>query len=132
PAGIETALRSHPGVREAVTATKRSPGGEVRLAAYCTAEGQLQQDQLRAHLAEWLPEFMLPAAIVIVEELPRTPSGKIDKRALPDPGLAKAQSAGYIAPRSPVEEAVAGIWAQVLGLPQIGVEEDFFALGGHS
>ena len=75
---------------------------------------------------------MLPGAIVIVDELPRTPSGKIDKLLLPDPDLAGTQSTEYIAPRTPLEEAVAAIWAQVLGVPQVGVEDDFFALGGHS
>jgi amino acid adenylation domain-containing protein len=132
PAEIETALRSHPNVQEAATATMEAPGGDLRLVAYCTVDGEPDQSVLRAHLAEWLPEFMLPAAIVMVEELPRTPSGKIDKRALPEPELAQAQRAGYIAPRTPAEEAVAVIWARVLGLPRVGVEEDFFALGGHS
>jgi acyl carrier protein len=69
---------------------------------------------------------------VIVDALPRTPSGKIDKRALPEPDLKETQSAEYAAPRTPVEEAVAGIWAEVLGLSHVGVEDDFFALGGHS
>jgi acyl carrier protein len=75
---------------------------------------------------------MLPGAIVIVEALPRTPSGKIDKRALPEPAVEQTQSAEYVAPRTPVEEAVAGIWAEVLGLSEFGVQDDFFTLGGHS
>ncbi len=133
PAEVETALRSHAQVREAVTVTQASSSGELRLVAYCTLDGApLGEEQLRAHLAEWLPEFMLPGAIVVVAELPRTPSGKIDKLALPDPDVASAQSAEYVAPRTPLEEAVAAIWAQVLGVEQIGVEDDFFALGGHS
>ncbi|MBA3806782.1 MAG: amino acid adenylation domain-containing protein [Solirubrobacterales bacterium] len=132
PAEIEAALRSHSQVREAVTVTQASATGDLRLLAYCTTDGALEPDQLRAHLAGWLPEFMLPAAIVIVAEMPRTPSGKIDKLTLPDPDLASTPSAAYIAPRTPLEEAVAAIWAQVLGLPQVGVEDDFFALGGHS
>jgi amino acid adenylation domain-containing protein len=132
PTEVETALRSHPEVREAITVAQASAGGDMRLAAYCTVDGALDQTQLRGHLAEWLPEFMLPGAIVIVDELPRTPSGKIDKLLLPDPDLVDTQSSEYIAPRTPLEEAVAAIWAQVLGVPQVGVEEDFFALGGHS
>jgi amino acid adenylation domain-containing protein len=132
PAEIETALRSHPQVREAVVATQTSAGGEPRLVAYCTIDGALDQDRLRTHLADWLPEFMLPRAIAIVDEMPRTPSGKIDKLALPDPDLTGAQSTEYVAPRTPMEEAVAAIWAQVLGVAQVGVEDDFFALGGHS
>jgi amino acid adenylation domain-containing protein len=132
PAEVETALRSHTQVREATTVTQASAAGDLRLVAYCTVEGGLEEDRLRAHLADWLPEFMMPGAIVIVEELPRTPSGKIDKLALPDPDLVGAQSAEYVAPRTPLEETVAAIWAQVLGVAQVGVEEDFFALGGHS
>lgn len=132
PAEVESALRSHPLVREAVTVTQTGAGGDVRLLAYCTLDGAVEQDRLLAHLSDWLPEFMMPSAIVVVEEMPRTPSGKIDKLLLPDPDLAGAQSAEYVAPRTPLEEAVAAIWAQVLGLPQVGVEDDFFALGGHS
>lgn len=132
PAEIETALRSHPQVREAVTTTQTSAGAEPRLIAYCTVDGVLDEDRLRAHLAGWLPEFMLPGAIVIVDEMPRTPSGKIDRLALPDPDVAGAQGSEYLAPRTPLEEAVAAIWAQVLCVPRVGVQEDFFALGGHS
>jgi amino acid adenylation domain-containing protein len=132
PAEVETALRSHPEVREAVTTTQASSTGELRLLAYCTVEGALDEERLRAHLADWLPEFMLPSAIVIVDELPRTPSGKIDKLLLPEPDLAGTQSSEYIAPRTPLEESLAAIWAEVLGVPQVGVEDDFFALGGHS
>jgi amino acid adenylation domain-containing protein len=132
PTEIETALRSHPQVREAVAVTQTSATGDLRLVAYCTVDGALDGDELRVHLADWLPEFMMPGAIVIVEEFPRTPSGKIDRLALPDPDLAGAQSTEYVAPRTPLEEAVAAIWAQVLGVPQVGVEDDFFALGGHS
>jgi len=132
PAEIETALRSHPQVREAVVTVHASGGGELRLVAYCTLDGALGEERLRAHLAEWLPEFMVPAAVVVLAEMPRTPSGKIDRLALPDPDLGGAQSTAYVAPRTPVEEAVAAIWEQVLGVQRVGVEDDFFALGGHS
>jgi amino acid adenylation domain-containing protein len=132
PAEVETALRSHAGVREAVAVAHTSAAGAVGLVAYCTVDGELDRERLRAHLADWLPEYMLPGAIVIVEEIPRTPSGKIDKRLLPDPDLAGAQRSEYVAPRTPLEEAVAAIWAHVLGVAQVGVEDDFFALGGHS
>jgi acyl carrier protein len=132
PAEVETALRSHPQVQEAVTTTRASSNGEAQLLAYCTVDGALDQELLRVHLADWLPEFMLPSAIVIVDELPRTPSGKIDKLLLPEPDLAGTQSTEYIAPRTPVEESLAAIWAQVLGVQRVGVEDDFFALGGHS
>jgi amino acid adenylation domain-containing protein len=132
PAEVESALRTHPQVQDAVTVTQAGPGGDLRLIAYCTVDGPVEQDQLLVHLSDWLPEFMMPSAIVTVAEMPRTPSGKIDKLQLPDPDLAGAPSAEYLAPRTPLEEAVAAIWAQVLGLAQVGVEDDFFALGGHS
>jgi SAM-dependent methyltransferase/acyl carrier protein len=90
--------------------------------------------ELRAHLAERLPEPMVPAALVAVEALPRTPGGKVDLRALPAPdGERPALEDVYVAPRTAVEEVLAGIWAEVLGLEQVGVEDDFFTeLGGHS
>jgi amino acid adenylation domain-containing protein len=132
PAEVDSALRRHAGVREAITIAHAAPGGETRLIAYCAIGDGVAEEGLRGHLAEWLPEYMLPAAIVVVEELPRTPSGKVDRLALPDPDLVSADGADYVAPRTPLEEAVAAIWAQVLGVPRVGVEDDFFALGGHS
>ncbi len=132
PAEVEGTLRSHAAVREVFATAQPSATGELRLVAYCTLDGTADQVQLRAHLADWLPEFMLPGAIVIVDEMPRTPSGKIDRAALPDPDLAGAQNNEHVAPRTPLEEAVAVIWSEVLGVEQLSVEEDFFALGGHS
>jgi amino acid adenylation domain-containing protein len=132
PAEVETALRSHPAVREAVAVVQLGDTVEPRLVAYCTVEGLVDTERLRAHLAEWLPEYMMPSAIVALAELPRTPSGKIDRQALPDPDLTAAQSSEYVEPRTPLEQAVAEIWAQVLGVPKVGIEDDFFALGGHS
>jgi amino acid adenylation domain-containing protein len=132
PAEVDSALRRHAGVREAVTVAHVVTDGDMRLVAYCTIEQGVDEAGLRGHLAEWLPEYMLPGAIVVVGELPRTPSGKIDRLALPDPDLVVADDAEYVAPRTPLEEAVAAIWAQVLGMPRVGVEDDFFALGGHS
>jgi amino acid adenylation domain-containing protein len=132
PAEVDTALRRHTGVREAITVAHVADGGEMRLVAYCTIEEGVEKAGLQTHLAEWLPEYMLPGAIVVVEEIPRTPSGKIDRLALPDPDLAGADGADYVAPRAPLEEAIAAIWAQVLGVPRVSVEDDFFVLGGHS
>ncbi|MBV9775234.1 MAG: amino acid adenylation domain-containing protein, partial [Gemmatimonadetes bacterium] len=85
---------------------------------------------LRAHLRERLPEHMVPGTVVVLDALPLTPAGKVDRRALPSPDA--AAGGAYVAPRTPVEEALAGIWAEVLGRERVGVEEDFFALGGHS
>ena len=132
PAEVDEALRAHGQVRDCITVAHETAGGELRLVAYCAIDGTLDQEELRLHLAGWLPEFMLPSAIAIIDQLPRTPSGKIDKQGLPDPeSLAPAQAA-YVAPRTPLEETIAGIWAQVLGVSPVGVDDDFFALGGHS
>jgi amino acid adenylation domain-containing protein len=132
PAEIEAALRSHPQVREAVALTYPAAAGEQRLVAYCTVDGAVDQEALRVHIAGWLPEYMLPAAIAILDGLPRTPSGKVDRLSLPDPDTLAHEETEYVAPRTPLEEAVAEIWSQALGLPRIGVEDDFFSLGGHS
>ena len=108
--------------------------GEQRLVAYVVTAHAASADELRRHLADWVPEFMIPSSFVVLDSLPRTASGKVDRLALPAPEsvLDAAGSAGYVAPRTPVEEAVAAIWANVLGLERVGVEDDFFALGGHS
>jgi len=89
--------------------------------------------ELRARLAATLPEVMVPALFVPLPELPRTPNGKLDRRALPDPGRARADRLqGYVAPRTPTEERLAALWADLLGLDRVGVHDDFFELGGHS
>jgi acyl carrier protein len=130
PAELEVALRRHPAVTDAVVVVREETPGDPRLVAYCAVDGAPTMDELRRHLADWVPEFMLPSAIVTLDTLPRTPSGKVDRLALPDP--AQAVESEYVAPHSPLEETVAAIWADVLGVEKVGVEDDFFALGGHS
>ena len=134
PAEIESALRSHASVLEAVVVATADQRGEQRLAAYVVTSQPVTNEDLRRDLADWVPDFMIPASFVVLDSLPRTASGKVDRLALPAPDsvAAAAASVAYIAPRTPVEEAVAAIWADVLGLEQVGVEDDFFALGGHS
>jgi amino acid adenylation domain-containing protein len=134
PAEIEAALRAHAEVEEAVVVASEDGRGEHRLVAYVVAAKDLSTETLRRHLADSVPEFMIPSAFVSLASLPRTASGKVDRLSLPAPENV-AQTAGgpaYVAPRTPVEEAVAAIWADVLGLEQVGVDDDFFALGGHS
>jgi len=88
---------------------------------------------LRSHLRDRLPEYMVPAAFVVLNRMPQTPSGKIDRRALPAPESIREISARvYVAPRNTVEQTLADIWAEILNLDQIGVNENFFDLGGHS
>src|SRR6185369_11581114 len=89
--------------------------------------------ELREYLRTRLPDFMLPSAFITLDRLPLTPSGKLDRRALPQLDSARPElGSHYVPPRTPVEEAVTAIWAEVLGLERAGVQDDFFALGGHS
>jgi amino acid adenylation domain-containing protein len=131
PAEVEAALRGFVGVREAAVVAREDGGGDKRLVAYVVGSGSVDAEQLRTQLAGWVPEFMVPSAFVALDELPRTPSGKVDRLALPEPQAAAAR-AETVAPRTPMEERVAQIWAEVLGLEQVSVTDDFFALGGHS
>jgi acyl carrier protein len=133
PAEVEAALRTHPLVAEAVVVPWTGATGDVRLVAYCAADGALVEDDLRRHLAELVPDFMLPSVIAVLPNLPTTPSGKVDRQALPDPEtLDHPTAADYAAPSTPMEETLAEIWTHVLGVERVGRDDDFFALGGHS
>ncbi|WP_420128652.1 amino acid adenylation domain-containing protein, partial [Longimicrobium sp.] len=129
PGEIEAVLRRHAGVREAQVIVREDPSGEPRLVAYVA--GGAQAEELREHLRKSVPEYMVPAAVVVLEQLPLTPNGKLDRGALPAPELAAGET-GYVAPRRPLEAALAEIWAQVLERARVGVNENFFDLGGHS
>ena len=134
---IEAALSQHQQVREAVVVAQETMGGggQQRLVAYVVAEdgGELQTSEMRQHLAEKLPEHMIPSVFVELAELPLTPNGKVDRRALPAPDASRlTQENAYVAPRTPIEELTASIWQQVLGLEQVGIHDNFFELGGHS
>ncbi|HEX2092471.1 MAG TPA: amino acid adenylation domain-containing protein, partial [Longimicrobiaceae bacterium] len=130
PGEIEAALVAHPSVREAVAVAREDAPGQKRLVGYVVPEAAVSIAELRAHLRAGLPEYMVPAALVILEALPLTAHGKVDRRALPAPEGSSGE--GYLAPRSPTEEILAGIWSEVLGAERVGATEDFFALGGHS
>ncbi|MDQ6818322.1 MAG: amino acid adenylation domain-containing protein [Actinomycetota bacterium] len=133
PAEVETILRRDPRVAEAVVLAPQGPAGERRLVAYYTGHDEASQNDLRAQLAEQLPEFMIPSAIIKLDAMPRTASGKIDRRSLPDPdSVAAAPSTAYAAPSSPTEIAIAAIFAHTLGVQRVGRDDDFFELGGHS
>jgi natural product biosynthesis luciferase-like monooxygenase protein/amino acid adenylation domain-containing protein len=130
---VEAALRTHPAVRDAlVLARDDAPGGR-RLVAYVTpSDGALPAEaELRGHLSALLPEYMVPAAVVALDAFPVTPNGKVDRRALPAPQYAGDEGA-YVAPRTPLERVLAGMWSELLGVARVGMDDDFFALGGHS
>ncbi|HSU82742.1 MAG TPA: amino acid adenylation domain-containing protein, partial [Thermoanaerobaculia bacterium] len=130
---IEAALAWHGLVREAAVLATPDPLSGNRLVAYVETGGDLSETALRAHLKESLPGYMIPSSFVLLRELPRTPNGKLDRRALAALPLATdgmAPRSGR-APRGPVEEALVEIWQDVLGRP-VGVEDSFFDLGGHS
>ncbi|MFC5720643.1 amino acid adenylation domain-containing protein [Streptomyces gamaensis] len=129
---IESALLAHPTVAEAVVVAAESEGRK-RLVGYAVpAPGAVADGkELREHTAATLPEYMVPAAVVVLDALPLTPNGKLDRAALPDPGQAAA-TGEYVAPATPTEEALAGLWEQVLGVERVGAHDNFFDLGGDS
>ncbi|HET7463026.1 MAG TPA: amino acid adenylation domain-containing protein, partial [Longimicrobium sp.] len=129
---IEARLTDHPAVREAVVLVREDTPGDRRLVAYVVADEAAGAEVLRAYLGETLPEYMVPAAYLRLDELPLTPNGKLDRKALPAPeGDAWARRA-YEAPVGETEEMLAQVWSEVLGVERVGRHDDFFELGGHS
>ena len=130
---IEAVLREHPGVREAVVLLREVAPRDKRLLAYIVPQAKsLLENEVRTYLERRLPYYMLPSALILLEHFPLSPNGKMDRDALPLPAALPAQEQiGYVAPRTPLEEVLADIWAEVLG-QQVGVDDNFFALGGHS
>ncbi|MFB2896610.1 amino acid adenylation domain-containing protein [Aerosakkonemataceae cyanobacterium BLCC-F50] len=131
---IEAALASHPAIRENVVVVREDEPGDKRLVAYAVAKGEPspQAVELRQFLSDRLPTYMIPNAIVLLESLPLTANGKVDRRALPKPDLHSQPLDKYVALRSPTEERLAEIWAEVLKVERVGINDNFFALGGHS
>ena len=136
---IESVLSLHPRAQDAVVTVREQPDvvGGKRLVAYIVpdpAQAQtLTSGELRHYLKERLPDYMVPSAFVLMEKMPLTPNGKVDRQALPAPELGHVEGeASYVAPRNPVEVAVASIWASVLGVGLVSVHDDFFEVGGHS
>jgi amino acid adenylation domain-containing protein/FkbH-like protein len=132
---IEAALRAHPNLKEAIVAARDDAAGRKKLVAYyvpCAGVTPTIGDLL-CFLKAKLPAYMLPSAFVRLDVLPMTPAGKVDRRALPEPGRGRPDlGSPFVAPRTPMEEVIAHIWEQVLGLEGIGVDDNFFDLGGHS
>jgi len=131
---IESTLATLEAVRDVVVLAREDSAGDQRLVAYLVAyEGQAMPDvaQLRTILLRTLPEYMVPGYFITLDQLPLTSNGKVDRKALPAPDLAQSDVA-YVAPRTPTEEIMAEIWADVLQTGRVGVQDEFFALGGHS
>jgi amino acid adenylation domain-containing protein len=141
PGEVESALVAHPEVREAAVVAPADRNGDRRMVAYLVADPGLDEVGLRAQLGEKLPAYMVPSAFTLVESLPVTPNGKVDRAALSEEaargaleseGPPEGTKAAAVPAESEVEQVVAGIWAETLGLETAGPEDDFFASGGHS
>jgi acyl carrier protein len=132
---IEAVLAQHPALQEAVVLARDDVPGDRRLVAYVVPRPDVplpSADELRQSLQQRLPAYMVPAAFVPLEALPLTPNGKVDRKALPPPDRSRAAQEALVAPRTPAEDLLAAIWADVLQVEQVGIYDNFFELGGHS
>ncbi|NPC81124.1 amino acid adenylation domain-containing protein, partial [Pyxidicoccus fallax] len=139
---VEAALAACAGVRESVVLAREDVPGDKRLVAYVSpgprgpageAPAALDTAALRDLLRQRLPAYMVPSAFVVLPALPRTPNGKVDRKALPAPDATQVErTREYVAPRTPTEQLLADLWREVLGVERVGVHDNFFALGGHS
>jgi amino acid adenylation domain-containing protein len=135
---IEAQVLRHPQVKEAIVLAREDEPGNKRLVAYVVCRepsdtgGVLSVETLRAHLKPTLPDYMLPSAFVMLESLPLTANGKLDRRALPAPSLDAHATREYEPPQGAIEEGLATLWCEMLGVDRVGRHDDFFELGGHS
>jgi acyl carrier protein len=132
---VEEKLSGYPGIKEAAVIGRAKTSGDTRLVAYIvpTKRPGPKVNELRRFLKERLPDYMIPSAFMTLDRLPRTPAGKLDRKALPDAGNARPDlDTPFVTPRTPVEERLAQIWAEVLSLDGVGIHDNFFDLGGHS
>jgi len=134
PGEVQAALRQHPSVEAALVLVREDPRGVKRLVAYLAVASDKPADTraLRQFLAQRLPDYMIPSAFVVMDSLPLTASGKVDRGRLPTPDWELGMQTDFIEPRSPVEKKLGELWGKVLGLKEVGVCNDFFEIGGHS
>jgi thioesterase domain-containing protein/acyl carrier protein len=130
PQEVESVLAGHPAVRHAVVGTMRSPAGALALVGYATTDGSATEDELRGWLRGRLPEHMVPAAVVELDEFPLTPAGKVDRPALPAPELGAGTA--HRAPGTPTEVVLCTLFGELLGSARVGADDSFFELGGTS
>ncbi|CAM2990271.1 non-ribosomal peptide synthase domain TIGR01720/amino acid adenylation domain-containing protein [Pseudomonas gessardii] len=128
PEEIQARLLAQAGIAQALVLIRDTAGG-AQLIGYYTASGKLDEQDVKAALAAELPEYMVPAQLIRLDVMPLGPSGKVDRRALPEPVW---QVREHVEPQTALQQQIAGIWRTVLGVPRIGLRDDFFALGGHS
>lgn len=128
---IEAALRQIDGVKEAAVIVRTGPSGHKELLAYMSLQAEMNIEKVRSLLSQQLPGFMIPAHLVELAALPLTQNGKLDRRALPEPETTAINTA-YAPPRNQLEERLAVIWQEVLGVEKVGIEDSFFELGGDS
>ncbi|MGZ4954747.1 MAG: amino acid adenylation domain-containing protein [Methylobacter sp.] len=131
---IEARLHEHRDIKHAAVLAREDQPGDKRLVAYIVAAGPdiINTEQLRAYLAEKLPDYMVPSAFVYLETMPLSSNGKLDRKALPVPDRQAHRQIVYVAPRNDTEEILAAIWSDILAVEKVGVDDDFFELGGHS
>jgi amino acid adenylation domain-containing protein len=130
---IETVLQEHPAVWECVVLAREDVPGEKHLVAYVVGLQEVTVAGLRSFLQEKLPAYMIPSQFLFLDAMPLTPNGKVDRKALPSPASVRSElEVAFISPRTPAEQVVAGIWAEILRMDHIGLNDNFFKLGGHS
>ncbi|HET7460819.1 MAG TPA: amino acid adenylation domain-containing protein [Longimicrobium sp.] len=132
PAEVEAALRALSAVAEGAVVARPDPAGAMHLVAFVVPRGAFDAAAIRAELARRLPAYLVPSLVVAADSLPRTPNGKIDRRALPSPDFGGVAAGRHVAPSTPDEEMLAALWADVLGADAVGAGDDFFERGGHS